>query len=121
MHEVGLTASGQLVGDAVPDELLVEGADFRLDRIAVGRRRQEMMLRSRAPMSENCSVRGMGVAVRVSTSTVARSVLSLSLDRHPELLLLVDDEQAEVLPFDPLAHDGVRADQGCRSPRPRAP
>ena len=43
------------------------------------------------------SVRGMGVAVRVSTSTSARICLIDSLWLHPETLLLVDHEQAEVL------------------------
>ena len=43
----------------------------------------EMMLRSRAPIRENCSVRGMGVAVKVNVSTVARNVLSLSFTATP--------------------------------------
>ena len=34
---------------------------------------------SRAPISANCRVRGMGVAVRVSTSTVARNFFRRSL------------------------------------------
>ena len=41
------------------------------------------MLKSRAPIIENCKVRGMGVAVRVRVSTLALSVLSLSLTATP--------------------------------------
>ena len=39
---------------------------------------------SRSPESARCSVRGIGVAVRVSTSTCARSRLSASLWRTPK-------------------------------------
>ena len=42
-----------------------------------------MILRSRAPIKENCKVRGIGVAVSVSVSTVVRSVFSLSLTATP--------------------------------------
>ena len=42
-----------------------------------------MVLKSRAPIKLNCSVRGMGVAVRVRVSTLARMVLSLSLTATP--------------------------------------
>ena len=42
-----------------------------------------MMLRSRAPRSENCKVRGIGVAVSVSTSMFARILLSRSLTATP--------------------------------------
>ena len=43
-----------------------------------------MVLMSRAPVSAMCSVRGIGVAVSVSTSTVCRSILSLSLCITPK-------------------------------------
>ena len=39
--------------------------------------------RSLAPMSENCSVRGMGVAVSVRVSTLVRICLSFSLTETP--------------------------------------
>ena len=42
-----------------------------------------MMLRSPAPISENWSVRGIGVAVSVRQSTVVRSVLIFSLWATP--------------------------------------
>ena len=69
-----------------------------------------MTLISRMPASDMCSVRGIGVAVMVSTSTVFLSCLSFSLCAHAEALLLVDDQQAEVLELDVLA----RAAGACR-------
>ena len=51
---------------------------------------------SRSPPIAICSVRGIGVAVSVSTSTCVRSFLIRSLWRDAEALLLVDDQQAEV-------------------------
>ena len=60
-------------------------------------------LRSRTPVSASCSVRGIGVAVSVSTWTLPRSSLSRSLCADAEVLLLVDDQQAQVLELDGLA------------------
>ena len=42
-----------------------------------------MILKSLAPINENCSVLGIGVAVKVSVSTLTRIVLSLSLTETP--------------------------------------
>ena len=42
-----------------------------------------MALRSRAPINENCSVRGMGVALMVKVSTFTLSCLSRSLTDTP--------------------------------------
>ena len=50
-----------------------------------------MTLMSRMPLIAMFSVRGMGVADRVSTSTVARISLNFSLWPHAEPLFLVDD------------------------------
>ena len=55
------------------------------------------------PDSAMFSVRGMGVAESVSTSTLLAKLLELFLVRHAEALLLVDDEQAEVLELHVLA------------------
>ena len=55
------------------------------------------------PGERRLSVRGIGVAVSVSTSTSLRSCFSRSLCRDAEPLLLVDDDQAEVLERDVLA------------------
>ena len=55
-----------------------------------------MSERSRRPPSAMLSVRGMGVAVRVSTCTLARSALQALLVAHAEAVLLVDDDEPEV-------------------------
>ena len=65
---------------------------------------------SRTPDSASCSVRGIGVAVSVSTCTSARSCFSFSLWLDAEMLLLVDDHQAEVLELDRLAEQRMGAD-----------
>ena len=49
------------------------------------------------PAIARCSVRGIGVAVSVSTSTCVARLLDPLLVRDAEPLLLVDHEQAEVL------------------------
>jgi hypothetical protein len=54
-------------------------------------------------------VRGMGVAVRVTTSTLALNSLRRSLCFHPEALLLVHDDEAEVLRRDLGAEERVGA------------
>ena len=65
---------------------------------------------SRTPESASCKVRGIGVAVSVSTCTSARSCLELFLMRDAEMLLLVDDDQPEILELDGLAEERVGAD-----------
>ena len=42
-----------------------------------------MILKSRAPINENCNVLGMGVAVKVSVSTEALNVFNLSFVPTP--------------------------------------
>ena len=56
------------------------------------------------------SVRGIGVADIVSTSTLVLQLLDALLVLDAEALLLVDDEQAEVLELDAVR----RAGGGCR-------
>ena len=51
---------------------------------------------SRMPTSDMFSVRGIGVALIVSTSTFFRICLILSLCADAEALLLVDDQQPEI-------------------------
>ena len=58
---------------------------------------------SRTPESASCKVRGMGVAVSVSTCTSSRSCFRRSLWRDAEMLLLIDDQKAEIGEFDALA------------------
>ena len=52
---------------------------------------------SRMPTSDMFSVRGIGVAVIVSTSTRLAHLLDALLVRDAEPLLLVDDQQPEIL------------------------
>ena len=51
---------------------------------------------SRSPASDRCSVRGIGVAVSVSTSVSSLQLLEPLLVLHAEPVLLVDDDQAEI-------------------------
>ena len=65
---------------------------------------------SRMPTSDMFSVRGIGVAVIVSTSTLRLQLLELLLVRDAEALLLVDDQQPQVAERDVLRQQAVRAD-----------
>ena len=82
------------------------------------------------PVSDISSVRGIGVADIVSTSTAGAQALQVLLVLDAEALLLVDDDQAEVLEPDGLLQQPVRADDdvddavhdpGRRSRRPPRP
>ena len=70
-----------------------------------------MTLRSRAPMSENCRVRGMGVAVRVRQSTLAFICLSFSLALTPNFCSSSMMRSPRSLNFRLLVGDGVGADE----------
>ena len=65
---------------------------------------------SRRPSRPRLRVRGIGVADIASTSTLALERLQPLLLRHPEALLLVDDEQAEVAEAHVLGEQAVGAD-----------
>ena len=69
-----------------------------------------MIESSRTPVSASCKVRGIGVAVSVSTCTSARSAFSRSLWATPKVLLLVDDDEAEIAELDLLAEERMGAD-----------
>ena len=69
------------------------------------------------PVRLSSSVRGIGVAVRVSTSTCARRCLIRSLCLHAEALLLVDHEQAEVLELDVVGQQAMGPDDDIDLPR----
>ena len=66
--------------------------------------------RSRTPISDMCSVRGIGVAESVRTSTLGAILLEALLVHDAEALLLVDDDQAEVGEGDVLLQQPMRAD-----------
>ena len=110
VDEVDLPAAVQLAQDRVADQRRRPSGRPRVSmasRSSGGVSRFEM---SRMPSSDRCSVRGIGVAVSVSTSTVARSVFSRSLCFDAEPLLLVDDHQAQVVELHVLR----RAAGACR-------
>ena len=65
---------------------------------------------SRMPTSDMFSVRGIGVAVIVRTSTSLAQLLDLLLVGDAEALLLVDDQQPEVAELHVLRQQAVRAD-----------
>ena len=77
---------------------------------------------SRTPNSDRCSVRGMGVAVIVSTSTVCRSALSRSFTSTPNRCSSSMIDQAQVLERDVGLRQPMRADDDvdrARRPGPR--
>ena len=65
---------------------------------------------SRMPASDMFSVRGIGVAVIVRTSTRFLHLLDPLLVRDAEALLLVDDQQAEIAELHVLRQQAMRAD-----------
>ena len=69
-----------------------------------------MIDRSRTPVSASCSVRGIGVAVSVSTCTSARSSLSRSLCATPKCCSSSTTSRPEILELDRLAEQRVGAD-----------
>ena len=93
--------------------LRISSASKRQMRVSIACRSRGGVVRleiSRMPSSDMCSVRGIGVAVIVSTSTVAPQPLEHLLVLDAEPLLLVDDRQAEVLEAHVLLHQPMRAD-----------
>ena len=66
---------------------------------------------SRRPASDICSVRGIGVADSVSTSTLSLQLAQQLLLLDAEALLLVHDQQAEVLRAHVAREQPVGADQ----------
>ena len=120
VQEEDLAAAVLLAQERLADQLVVLGVRRGASRSPGGpAAASESAEMSRTPESDMCSVRGIGVAESVSTSTVARSSLKCSLCVDAEALLLVDDHQPEVLEAHVLREDPVRADQRRRS-RPRA-
>ena len=72
MHEEDLPVAVQFAQHRVTNQLVVEPGHARLDRQTIVRRRFEVRNIAH-PSSDRCRVRGIGVAVIVSTSTTAAS------------------------------------------------
>ena len=70
-------------------------------------------------MSAISSVRGIGVAVIVSTSTLRAELLQPFLVGDAEALLLVDDQQSQVLEPHVPPQQPVRADHDVHLPERR--
>ena len=80
-----------------------------------------MIERSRTPVSASCSVRGIGVALSVSTCTCGAQLLQPFLVADAKMLLLVDDQQAEIPELDRLAEQRMGADHDIDIAVGRAP
>ena len=109
VQEVHLTAPVQLALDGVADHALVVVAHEGLHRQAVLRRRFES---AEVPGSGEGQVQGARDGGRAESQHIdgAAQQLELLLVLHPELLLLVHDDQPQV-PEDHVGrHDPVRAD-----------
>ena len=77
---------------------------------------------SRMPPIARFSVRGIGVAVSVRTSTSARNVRNRFLLAHAEAMFFVDDHEAEFLERERRVQQLVRADDDvdCACAQPLA-
>ena len=98
-------------------------AEASATRVWMGRRSSggvSMTLMSRTPTSARFSVRGMGVAESVRTSTSVLQLLEALLVGHAEALLLVDHDEPQVPEADVLAEQPVRADDDVHAARREA-
>ena len=82
---------------------------------------EAMIDSSRTPVSASCSVRGIGVALSVSTCTSDTQLLQPLLVRDAEVLLFVDDQEAEVPELDRLAEQRMGADDDVDASRRQSP
>ncbi len=115
-----LAAPAALAPRAPARPARIEGSRARSGSAGAGRAAVASTLRSCKPASAAWSVRGMGVAVRVSVCTPVPSVRSAFFCLHPEPLLLVHDQQPELLEAHALARERLRADHDADARRPRA-
>ena len=93
-------------------------------KVRIGRRRAgglAITLTSCMPTIAACRVRGIGVAVMRQQVPAVGQVAQPRLQRRAELLLLVDDHQAQVGEGDLSAGDGVGADDDRGLARRRSP
>ena len=109
-HDVeGLAAAIVLAQQGLADHDRIEGRDIGAHRQPVDRRRGDER-QFADPDSASCRVRGIGVAVSVSTCTFALQLLQPLLVLDAEMLLLVDDQEPEVAEFHVLGEQRMRAD-----------
>lgn len=111
VDEVDLAAALHLAPDGVRDDRVVVLDDIRLHGEALGRRRLDDTHIARADKRHVQRARDWRRRERQDVDA-RRELADLVLLLDAEALLLVDDQEAEVLPLDlVLVEDGVRADQ----------
>ena len=110
VDEEHLPVAAHLEVDGVGNDLFVERVHLRLYGIAVGRRRLYDTEVAR-PHQRELEGAGYGRGSQGEGINVDLHLPQLLLDADAELLLLVDDEQAQVLELDVFAQDAVRADE----------
>ncbi len=71
----------------------------------------EMTDKSREPINENCSVRGIRGGRHRQRVDVGFQVAQFLFGRYAEFLFFVDNQQAQILEFDAFAEQFVRSDQ----------
>ena len=121
VHEEHLPAARQLALDAFDDDARRRSATtvVRMARRSAGG--VVMIDRSRSPISAMCSVRGIGVAVSVSTSTCVRSFLRRSLCVTPKRCSSSTTTSPRSLKRTSFDKQAVRADDDVDLARRRAP
>ena len=115
VDEVDLPAAIDLAQDHLADQRsLCRVTNVRIGRRACGA--VSMMLMSRIPASDMCSVRGIGVALMVSTSTSVRSCLRNSFWRTPKRCSSSMTTKPEILEPHVVLDQTVRADHDVDGP-----
>ncbi len=110
VHEEDLAVTTHLEVDGINNNFLVEGMHFGLHGIAVGGRSLDDTEVAGTHQRELQSA-GNGCSGHRQSIDIHFELTEFLLDRHAELLLFVDDEQAEVFESDVLAQNAVRADK----------
>jgi hypothetical protein len=109
VEEIDLAVARHFALDGFADDALVVGRDDGLDRMPVGRRGLDRAHVARAGEREIKRARNRRGRKREHIDE-PEELLEFFLLLHAEALLLVDDDEAEVLEFDVLREQPVRAD-----------
>ena len=110
-----LTATAHLEVDGVSDDLVAERAQLGVDGIAVGRRRAHDAHVAGSHQRELQGA-GDGRGRHRERVDIGLELAQFLLGGHAELLLLVDDEQAEVVPLHGLTDELVGANKNVDTP-----
>jgi len=115
VHEEDLPLAQQLASDRLADGAVVLFTHVGEDRLAGGGG-VSMIDKVADAVRPISKVRGIGLAVSVSTSTPTAIFFTASLCETPEALLLVHHQKAEVGKGDVLAEQAVGADHDVDRP-----